>query len=236
MKARHRTEPTTAERARSILAAASSLKVTTEGGAGRLIDAHTVHSSGRLTLDELPGRRRRTAPADVPPGDLAAILEFTDIAPTPVRHRVRARLTLRGSLAAHGPSGAWRFRPVHGTLDEDDTATRFSRDDLALAHPDPLAPYEADLLAHLDTRTDTTTRLAALVPARHLLGVVRIRPVRLDRYGLVLRLEHARGGHDARLPFSASVSDCDQAKREIRTLLAQAAAPCPRLRRLRASS
>ena len=237
MKVSRRTEPTTAERARSILAAASSLTVTTDGGRNKLVDAHTVPSSGLLTLDEPRASHWRSALTQASRGELAADLEFTDVAPIAVRRRVRARLTLRGHLAARGPAGGWQFRPFHAALALGGDITCIDPEELAAAKPDPLAPYEADLLAHLDAaRTDTATRLAALLPAGLLLGVTRIRPVRLDRYGLVLRLERSRGGTDARLPFSAPVSHCGQVKRELRALLARAAAPDRPGRRLRACS
>ncbi|WP_407555208.1 DUF2470 domain-containing protein [Streptomyces sp. Pv4-95] len=237
MKVSRRTEPTTAERARSILAAASSLTVTTEGGRNKLLGAHTVQSSGRLTLAEPRVSHWRTDLAKAPRGDLAAELELTDVAPIAVRRRVRARLTLRGHLSPRGPAEGWPFRPVHAALALGGDILCIDPEELAAAKPDPLARYEADLLAHLDAaRTDTATRLAALLPAGLLLGVTRVRPVRLDRYGLVLRLEDTRGGIDARLPFSAPVSHCGQVKREIRTLLARAAAPSRPARRLRACS
>ncbi|MGP3980127.1 DUF2470 domain-containing protein [Streptomyces sp. KR80] len=228
-----RTEPTPAERARSVLAAAGSLTVTTEAHRTELIGLHTVGHAGQLTLDDPPGSHLRAELAHAPRGDLAAVVEFTDIAPTAVRDRVRARLTLAGYLTAiDDEPGALRFNTARAALAEAGQVTAIGLDELALARPDPLATYEADLLTHLDTtRTDTAARLSRLVPARLLLGVTRVRPVRLDRYGLVLRLERTTTHDDARLAFPSPVSHPGQAMRQMRSLLAQAAT-CPRRRRL----
>lgn len=90
--------PSNAERIRSVIAAAGSLSLTTDDNTYDLIAMHSVDDSGRLLLH---------APADSPPavesvcaphGVLAALLEFTDIAPAAVRDRVRARVTLAGRL------------------------------------------------------------------------------------------------------------------------------------------
>ncbi|MFD7923438.1 TolB family protein [Streptomyces sp. NPDC059740] len=103
-------------------------------------------------------------------------------------------------------------------------------DELSAARPDPLAVHEADLLSHLGAaRTDIATRLAPLLPARLLSGAVRIHPVRVDRYGLALRLEHARSAYDARLPCAGPVHRCGQVIQEVRAMLARAATRCPRL-------
>ncbi|MFJ9407580.1 DUF2470 domain-containing protein [Streptomyces sp. NPDC101393] len=231
MKGSHRTEPTTAERARSILAAAGSLTVITKEQRHTLIGLHAVGPAGQLTLTDLPDRHLHTEIADAPRGDLAAVLEFTDVVPTVVRDRIRARLTLGGYLTATATQGRLRFTLTRAALTEAGEVTDVGLDELALAEPDPLATFEAELLTHLDAaRADTATRLAPLLPPRLLLGVTRIRPVRLDRYGLVLRLEHLRSRQDTRLPFTSPVQHCGQAVDQIRALLARAATACPRRR------
>jgi hypothetical protein len=61
--------------------------------------------------------------------------------------------------------------------------------ELAAAEPDPLAATEAELLTHLaGAHGDAVGLLAQLVDRRFLLGVTRVDPLRLDRYGVVLRL------------------------------------------------
>ncbi|MEJ8671573.1 DUF2470 domain-containing protein [Streptomyces sp. MS1.AVA.1] len=59
------------------------------------------------------------------------------------------------------------------------------------------------MLGRLDAaHADTVAPLARLLPAREQLGAAGVRPLRLDRHGLVLRLETADSHHDVRLPFT----------------------------------
>ncbi|WP_159046866.1 hypothetical protein [Streptomyces sp. XY66] len=95
-------EPILAERTRSVLARAVSLTVTTHGLRHDLVGLHCVNARGqvrmRLQADGLPAAHLACAPR----GALAALVEFTDIAPVAVRDRVRARVTLSGRLARSG--------------------------------------------------------------------------------------------------------------------------------------
>ena len=225
-----RTEPTPAERARSILATAGSLTVVTADHRIEMIGMHAVDSSGRLTLTDPPADHLHSELAHAPAEGLQAEAEFTDIAPTPVRDRVRARLTLSGRLAhapgrtgADGP-GPLRFTATRAVLTEGGILTLIPAGALAPARPDPLAQDEAELLGHLGSaHTDTVAKLSRLLTPRLLLGTTAIHPIRLDRYGLVLRLEYARGHADARLPFAAPVRHSGQAAEHIRALVARAA-------------
>ncbi|WP_336323571.1 DUF2470 domain-containing protein [Streptomyces lavendofoliae] len=98
--------PSGAERVRSVLTAAPSLTVTTDGYRCDLVGAHALDGRGRLTL-RLPGDcHLAAAVACAPRGDLAAMLQFTDVAPTAVRDRVRARVTLSGWLTDAGADDA----------------------------------------------------------------------------------------------------------------------------------
>jgi hypothetical protein len=100
--------------------------------------------------------------------------------------------------------------------------------ELAAAEPDPLAATEAELLTHLaGAHGDAVGLLAQLVDRRFLLGVTRVDPLRLDRYGVVLRLCRASGYHDVRLPFPTSLRNPAHGVLQVRALLAQAKA-CPR--------
>ncbi|MBQ0825274.1 DUF2470 domain-containing protein [Streptomyces tagetis] len=235
--ATRRLEPIPAERARSLLETARSLTIVTESRRVERVGLRAVDPSGRLALADPVDDRLRVEVARAREGELVGVAEVTDVAPTPVRDRVRARLTLGGHLtAADGrQGGALCFVPERAALREAGRTVPLGVDQLALARPDPLASYEADLLANLDAaRTGIAARLARLLPSRHLVGVVRVRPVRIDRYGLVLRLERTRTDHDARLGFPSPVSHPGKAVREIRSLLARAATstrgpvcPCP---------
>lgn len=229
-------EPSGAERVRSVLSAARSLTVTTDGYSCDLAGAHALDERGRLTL-RLPADCRLAAlVACAPRGDLAAMLQFTDVAPTAVRERVRARVTLSGWLTQGGAETEagrveLRLDPVRATLDTGNGAVGVGLDELVLAEADPLAGHEAGLLIHLtDDHPDAVARLARLVEARHLHGVRRVVPVGVDRYGLTLRLEHARAHADARLPFAVPLRVAAEFGDRIQGLLAAAHA-CPRRRR-----
>jgi hypothetical protein len=110
-------EQAIARRLRTLLSASDSLDVLTEADHSQLVGLHTVDAAGRL-LVRLPGDARlAVAVACAPYGDLAAIVELTDVAPVPMRDRVRgrARLTSRtrrstGATARGGRSGwtSWR--------------------------------------------------------------------------------------------------------------------------------
>ncbi|KUL31084.1 DUF2470 domain-containing protein [Streptomyces regalis] len=224
-------EPTPAERARSVLAAAGSLTVTTQGQRIELIGLHTVDAAARLLLHNPPDGQLAAELAVAPHGDLAALVEFTDIAPVSVRERVRARLTLGGRLSALGPK-TLVFHPARAVLKQDGGTTSIGLDELTLAAPDLLATHEAEMLARLDAaHTDTVAPLARLLPAREQLGATGVRPLRLDRHGLVLRLETPDSHHDVRLPFATPATHPGDAVRQIHALLAEATAR-PRRRRL----
>ncbi|MEV3989892.1 DUF2470 domain-containing protein [Streptomyces sp. NPDC049837] len=236
-------EPTDAERVRSVLSAARSLTVITHGYRCDLAGVHRLDERGRLTLRLPADGHLAAAVAGAPGGDLAAMLQFTDVAPTAVRDRVRARVTLSGWLtrarrgaearAEAGRGGvALRLDPVRVTLHTGDDVVFVGLDELVLAAPDPLAGHEAALLLHLtDDHPDAVARLARLVEPRHLHGVRRVVPLALDRYGVTLRLEHARAHHDVRLPFTPALREAAEFGDRVQALLAAAHA-CPR-RRLR---
>ncbi|NJP35096.1 DUF2470 domain-containing protein [Micromonospora sp. HSS6-12] len=100
--------------------------------------------------------------------------------------------------------------------------------EFAAAEPDPLAADEAELLCHLDRHHPRTIeQLCRLVDPRHRHGVRRVVPVRLDRHGLVLRMEHASGHRDVRLGFAPALRHPDELGGRIAVLLDHGAA-CPR--------
>ena len=69
-------------------------------GRSRLIGRHRVGAGGELTL-ELP-QDCRLATAATAPGAVEVSVELTDIAPTAMRDRVRAQVTLGGALRYTG--------------------------------------------------------------------------------------------------------------------------------------
>jgi hypothetical protein len=64
--------------------------------------------------------------------------------------------------------------------------------------------------------------LSRLLDATALQAAVRVRPLRLDRLGLVLRVERLRGHTDLRLPFTRPVSSPAWVGPAIADLLEQA--------------
>ncbi|GHF40807.1 DUF2470 domain-containing protein [Streptomyces griseosporeus] len=220
--------PAAADRARSVLAAAWSCAVTADGVREEFVGAHTVTEDGRVLLDVPEDSALRAVSLCAPRGEASAVLEFADVAPVPVRHRIRARLWLAGSFAPEADRLA--FRATRIALRRPSGMAVVDLDDFAAAAPDPLATAEARLLTHLaDVHPDAVERLTRLIEPDSLHGAVRVRPLAVDRHGLTLRIERARAHGDVRLPFHAPADDIAQLTERIHVLLAQAAATaCPR--------
>jgi hypothetical protein len=231
--------PSAAERVRSVLAAADSLDLVVGDCRGRLIARHAVDAEGALTV---------RLPADSLSADglLAAVLasgvdasaEFTDIAPVALPNRVRAQLTLRGRLHLAGRSTGdtvvVRLDPSCVQLIEGAQFTLVNVHEVRVAAPDPLAQYESSMLLHLvSAHGDVVALLSRLLPMEYLLGVRMIHPLRMDRYGLVLRLERPGGERDVRLAFPTPLGDVSDAAVQMRILLERARL-CSRRRRLNA--
>lgn len=230
--------PTSAERIRTILTAADSMTVVTDEGR---VDVSRLQGAGgaeRIHLhptDEWEADPERSGDAPCPAGAEAvrATLEFTDVAPTPVRDRVRARVVLAGWLlpeSTHqGPSGSRCMEFGHAMLDQGGKRTSVGLRELMAAEADPLATCEAGMLTHMaDDHGDLVDVLLRLVKPRRLLGVRRALPVAVDRYGITLRLEHARSHEDVRLPFPAPLWEPDEAGARIHALLDAARRRTPR--------
>jgi hypothetical protein len=219
--------PAAAERARSVLAAAWSCAVTAEGGREEFVGAHTVTEDGRVLLHVPEESTLVAAAICAPRGEPSAVLEFADVAPVPVRNRIRARLWLAGWFAPE--EEALAFRPTRIVLRRPSGAVVVDLDEYAAAAPDPLATAEFQLLSHLaDAHPDAVERLTRLVDHDSLQGAVRVQPLAVDRHGLTLRIERARGNGDVRLPFHRPADDLAQLTERMHVLLAQAAASCPR--------
>ncbi|MEV4766554.1 DUF2470 domain-containing protein [Micromonospora chokoriensis] len=216
-----------AVRLRSMLVAADSLTLRVPGIEAYVGGRHAVTGDGRLRV-ELPARSHLTDHL-THQRETVAMVEVTDLAPTPVRDRVRGRGTLTGWLVTEAELTAGDQEPVAvldlatAELTVDGHTTHVDPDAFATARPDPLATSEADLLCHLDHHhPQTVERLCRLVPARQLQGVRRVRPVRLDRHGLVLRLELTAGDRDVRLRFRTPLRHPDHLGFEIEALLQEA--------------
>ncbi|GGL01917.1 DUF2470 domain-containing protein [Streptomyces flaveus] len=220
--------PATAQRARSVLATAWSCAVTAEGGREEFIGVHTVAEDGRVLL-HLPDDSMLTAAAICAPrGEPSAVLEFADVAPVPVRNRIRARLWMAGWFKPE--EGHLAFSPTRIVLRDGGGAVVVDREEYARAEPDPLATAEARLLTHLaDAHPDAVERLTRLVEPDNLHGAVRVQPLAVDRHALTLRIERSRDHGDVRLPFHRPADDLGQLTERMHILLAQAGAgTCPR--------
>jgi hypothetical protein len=225
-------EPTAAEAVRSVLTAATSLTLTTEGHRVELAGLHSVEAPGRLLLAAPAASHLGDEVARAPGGDVTATVEFTDVAPVAVPDRVRAKVVLGGWLGpAAGPPGtdaALCFETALVELEQGGRTIGVDLEDLVRAEPDPLAETEAEMLTHLaGAHGDTVELLAQLVDVRLLQGVTRVDPLRLDRYGIVLRLQRTGGRRDVRLPFPVRLRNPAHAVVQIQTLLARART-CPR--------
>ncbi|MFJ3513768.1 MULTISPECIES: DUF2470 domain-containing protein [unclassified Streptomyces] len=215
--------PTDAERIRSILTAAHSMTVVTDGLRSEVRHLDGSDPMGRLHLHPAEpggeGEYRRTIR-----------LEFTDVAPTPVRDRVRARVTVLGrlltpytDLADDSGVNSTCMEFDRAVLETADGRSHVGLDELDAACPDPLAPYEAGMLTHLlDDHHDLVTLLLRLVRPLPAASVVRALPVAMDRYGITLRLEERRGHRDVRLPFPSPLDDVEQAGTQIQALFSAA--------------
>ncbi|MGP4089068.1 DUF2470 domain-containing protein [Streptomyces sp. KR55] len=220
--------PATAERARSVLATSWSCAVATEGVREELVGAHSVAEDGRVILQVPEDSALLAATICAPRGEPSAVLEFADVAPVPMRNRIRARLWLAGWFAIE--EGQLAFRATRVVLRQTSGAVVVDLDEFAAASPDPLATAEARLLTHLaDAHPDAVERLTRLVEPGSLHGVVRVQPLAVDRHGLTLRIERRRAHGDVRLPFHTPADGVAQLTERMHVLLAQAnAASCPR--------
>ncbi|MFJ4859179.1 DUF2470 domain-containing protein [Streptomyces sp. NPDC088748] len=215
--------PTDAERIRSILTAAHSMNVVTDGLRSEVRHLDGSDPMGRLHLHPAePGGESEYRPA--------IRLEFTDVAPTPVRDRVRARVTVLGrlltpysDLADDSGVNSTCMEFDRAVLETPEGRSHVGIEELDAACPDPLAPYEAGMLTHLlDDHHDLVTLLLRLVRPLPTAAVLRALPVAMDRYGIILRLEERRGHRDVRLPFPSPLDDVEQAGAQIQALFSAA--------------
>ncbi|MEU6776813.1 DUF2470 domain-containing protein [Streptomyces sp. NPDC046759] len=212
-----------AERARSVPAAAWSCAVTADGAREEYVGAHTMTGDGAVRLTVPDDSALLTAAVRAPRQEPSAVLEFADVAPVPVRGRIRARLYLSGPLVPD--RGTLLLRPARVVLRQSCGPVAVDLDDYADARPDPLAGAEARLLTHLArAHPDAVERLTRLVRPESLHAATRVVPLAVDRHGLTLRIERTRAHGDVRLPFHAPADDLAQLTERMHALLAQAGA------------
>jgi uncharacterized protein DUF2470 len=167
-------------------------------------------------------------------GALPVVVELTELSPVSTRERVRARVSLAGRLTAvalpgGGRAATLRIDVSEVTVQDDGPRKRVPLADYRIAEPDPLYLGAAEQLQHLAAHhPEAIEALARLCPAHDLIGVTRVIPVALDRYGIVLRIERLRGHRDVRLAFRERVAGGAAAAAQMRHLLhqGQRSRPC----------
>lgn len=215
----------TAETARSVLESATTLALHLDTGPDMaVVGGHGGDGAGRLLVPT--SRDCRVLAAVRACGAMPARAVLTDVAPLPVRDRVRSRLVLRGALtelAGSAVAPAWEaWTAACGRqLDEGRRLLQLSPTSVSMvaggevvdvcphlyaeSRPDPLARHEADVLSHLAAgHGDLVQRLARLLPRRMVVGARRVVPLRLTRHALVLRVERDRGDTDVPVALASA--------------------------------
>jgi hypothetical protein len=227
--------PNWAERARTVLAAAASASVLWDDGRVDLLGCHHDDPLGDVILTlESTSTLVKSARAAVG-GNPAVTLQLTELCAVNARQRVRARVTLGGRLSVRPDPGLSEnsvrllIRVDSATVEEGSDHYRVPIEEYHEAEPDPLHSGAAEQLQHLAAHhPDAISVLSRLCHREAMIGVTRVLPVALDRYGIVLRVERIRDHRDVRLPFTRRVDTGAEAAAEMRLLLARAsrARPC----------
>ena len=219
---------TPAERVRSILATTSDLRV----GVLNLADdvpRHAMTPGGSLLFLPAPDSPERifcVAP-NLPAQSVQATA--TDLAPVASPDRVRGQVHMTGKLGLFDrplPAGALdlltppgaepttepvlQFVPQRISLtwaceDLGDTrAVDVPVDDYRNSRPDPLAELEGDWLSHMHVGHPQALRALAQATTPGL-DTRALRPLALDRHGIVLRLGAGSEAQDVRINFATPI-------------------------------
>jgi hypothetical protein len=255
MEERMRFEPSPAERARTVLRAAPSVTVLTMPDRADVIAVHGTDDAGcplLLVEDTSP----LAVAVAAKPEEITAVVHAVDVCPTPMPDRVRAEVWVGGwlstvpdaertaaalALADREPAGelldvgaGWSVLRlevaeirIHDRMYGGGQPVDVDPELCAEAKPDPLVDGEADWLGHLVTSHPAEfAQLCVLIPDRLRPPGSCLRPIGLDRYGLVFRVDHTSGPRHARVPFRAPLTEAGQLPRAVHTLLHEAAARC----------
>ncbi len=191
--------PTPAERVRSILTAAHSMTVVTDGGEQEVHRLDGTGPMGHIHLhdpsEDCPTGRppaspcASNSPTSPPPRSATA---SAPASPSPVSStplRVRRQPEHLHGVRPGTPGGRRRAHLRRARRTPGDRARPDGHLRGGHAHPPGRRPRR------------TRPLLLRLVRPRPDRDMVRALPVALDRYGITLRLEHPTGHQDARLPF-----------------------------------
>jgi hypothetical protein len=223
--------PTAAQRVRSCLAAATSYDVVWDGGAQPVHLSPWVTEEGDLVVHDVLGTPLgdRLAAEGT---DLLVCVTVTDVAPLAVRDRIRGRAALSGRLTLVTDAGgepAARLVPQSVRWQAGARPGRAARPGVDVAVPDyraaaadPLAADEADLLLELASTPGLVAGIAGHLPACVVVQPGRPPvPLRVDRDGVVLRVEGPDRAVDARLPFGVDATTPALAWAAVEQLLAR---------------
>lgn len=222
------TEASHASHARSVLARASSARVTWLGAS-----APRPHDVPSVVIDR-PG-------TPTPATRRAAVVEIADVSPLPARDRVRARVRLHGYAEHAAPTpgtASEEHRPVRIAARTVELETRgrthvLHPEELRAAKADPFARREAHFLSHLATsHGDVVAALGRLASRGE--PVERVVPLALQRHGLTFRLELAEGDLDVLLEFPFP-AETPEDVRQAMIRLSEHATACARPRQGRGS-
>jgi len=221
--------PNWAERARTVLAAAASASVLWDGGRVDLLGCHHDDPLGDVILTLESTSTLVRAAREAAGGDLAVTIELTELCAVSARERVRARVSLTGWMSelpdpeGFDQSARLRIRVATVSVAEAEMIP-VPLLDYRGSEPDPLYSGAAEQLQHLAAHhPDAISTLSRLCDREALVGVTRVLPIALDRYGIVLRVERVRDHRDVRLPFARRIDTGIEAATEMRALLAQGA-------------
>lgn len=173
---------------------------------------------------------------------VTAMVEVIDCAPVDLREPVRSLIWLSGALhevparlerelaveisgdhpdeqlldVGHGRSLV-RMALDSAVLVTPAGAGGVDVDAIATAQPDLFWEFEADWLVHLESdHQDLIHQLSYRLP-EHLRGG-RVRPLRLDRFGITFRVEIGNCDEDVRIPFARPVSRIPELSAAIHSL------------------
>lgn len=242
--------PADAVAARSILSVSCSLRLHAGDAAADLIDAHTVLPDGTVVLavDAMTPLGGRLVAAR---GHRSGVrLDVTQLVAVPVRSRVRARVTVHGTVRPFDPgaldtcdsdtvlalldlpaTALWSVEPDAVDIERERDVVDVPVSAYRAAGPDPIAAVETAHLQHLARQHGHRgERLAALVDVDALPASARLVPIGIDAEGLTVRAEAAHGYRDIRLPFARRVTTEAGLTQELRVLLARATAGLPTAR------
>lgn len=240
-----------AERARTLVAGAVELRVGVLNMTHE-VNRHAVGSDGSVLFiapPDSPGAVFRVAPR-LPPQ--VVTVTTVDVASVPQHDRIRGSLRLTGPMRpaeeplpagvrAHlvGPDPrdfdtagpVLRLQPTRVSLSwhcegepDGSDLVEVPAGEYRDASPDPLMEYETQWLPHLQLDHSELLRTLATHVRGELDESVDVRPLALDRFGLVLRLYQPGTHRDVRLRFARQVL-CGCEIRDAFNALLQRAAP-----------